>query len=166
MSTHPFSRELEWAQRSLRTQRVLGRLVSLLTLGLCRNRTGIQRAMTCYDKVCADVTRLDCLTTQVAELDQLYLQTIELQGVRVSQNAFPDVSPTFRQKYPINWDAIRDMILTRDGFACTRADVHCSGPLQIHHVRPLSKGGANSPSNLLTLCYYHHSLNHPHMKGR
>ncbi|HJQ94631.1 MAG TPA: HNH endonuclease, partial [Acidimicrobiia bacterium] len=30
--------------------------------------------------------------------------------------------------------------------------------LQIHHIRPRSRGGGHHPDNLITLCWYHHHV--------
>jgi 5-methylcytosine-specific restriction endonuclease McrA len=55
-------------------------------------------------------------------------------------------------------------VLARDAYECQQADGLCGGPLQIHHKTALSRGGPNDLSNLVTLCYHHHSLKHPHMR--
>ena len=164
MSGNPFQLELEAAEACLHHQRKLGRILSFLTLGFFANERRILDAERDYKSVHSDSVRIERLMQEAAELDRQNAETIEIQGIRVSKNAFPDVTTGLRQRYPANWDSLRDMILTRDGFHCSRSDANCRGPLQIHHIRSLSQGGSNSHSNLVTLCLYHHSLNHPHMK--
>lgn len=54
------------------------------------------------------------------------------------------------------WRKLRLLILKRDGYRCAipgceqRAD-------QVDHIRPHSLGGSDDPSNLASLCDYHHS---------
>lgn len=43
----------------------------------------------------------------------------------------------------------------KDGKRCTN-----DRWLQIHHIKPVSEGGGNHPSNLTTLCWFHHDLIH------
>ena len=52
----------------------------------------------------------------------------------------------------------RKMIYKRDGYACAL----CGDPrhLCLHHVLPRSRGGGNSPMNLITLCRYCHGNAH------
>lgn len=48
------------------------------------------------------------------------------------------------------WKKLREEVLERDGCRC----MNCSSEqrLEVHHIVPLSAGGANEPSNLITLC--------------
>jgi hypothetical protein len=48
------------------------------------------------------------------------------------------------------WEELRRQILQRDGYTCQ----HCSSTnkLEVHHIKPHHKGGADSPENLITLC--------------
>jgi len=69
-------------------------------------------------------------------------------------------------KYPSNWDQIRKQIYKRDGYTCQKcgaqggrggdAELHC------HHITPISKGGSNHPTNLITLCWRCHNAQHRH----
>jgi len=47
---------------------------------------------------------------------------------------------------------------TRDGFKCSVCGT--SDNLQVHHVKPKSKGGTDKLSNLMTLCEMHHWKHH------
>jgi 5-methylcytosine-specific restriction endonuclease McrA len=91
---------------------------------------------------------------------------LEIQGVRVSKHTFADLPVLGAAQYGVNWEQLRDMVLTRDDHECQEADGRCEGPLQIHHRTPLSRGGTNDLRNLVTLCHYHHCCKHPHMRER
>lgn len=66
------------------------------------------------------------------------------------------------ETYPDNWDDLRRMIYERDHYECANcaaSDVE----LHAHHIVPLSLGGTNRMTNLITLCRTCHELLHPHM---
>ena len=65
--------------------------------------------------------------------------------------------------YPTNWEEIIRAVRERDGYRCTQCG-ETSVVLHVHHVIPLSKGGSNSMSNLVTLCEKHHTAKHDHMR--
>ena len=71
----------------------------------------------------------------------------------------------FDHEYPDDWDEIRRAIYRRDGLACTECGA-TGCVLQCHHVIPLSMGGGNEDSNLVTLCEECHIAEHPHMQTR
>ena len=52
------------------------------------------------------------------------------------------------------WRRLRAYVLFRDGGRCQK----CGGKdrLEAHHVVPVSAGGLDTPSNLRTLCLFHH----------
>lgn len=54
-------------------------------------------------------------------------------------------------EYPDNWPEISARVKERDGYRCVRCGVDHL-PLHAHHIIPLSKGGSNRLSNLITLC--------------
>jgi len=59
----------------------------------------------------------------------------------------------------------KHQVFARDQGRCTHIDrtgERCRNErfLAIHHVRPVSEGGGNDPSNLTTLCGFHHDLAH------
>lgn len=61
--------------------------------------------------------------------------------------------------------AQKHAVFLRDGGRCTHMDSHgnrCTTDrwLQIHHIVLVSEGGTNDPSNLTTLCSFHHDLAH------
>ena len=64
------------------------------------------------------------------------------------------------------WATVRQRVLERDGFAC----VKCHTPrselpyLEVHHIKPLSKGGKTVMSNLVCLCESCHAGKHKHLR--
>ncbi len=67
-----------------------------------------------------------------------------------------------KSQYPQNWDYIAHWVRGRDRNQCTncgRRDL----PLHVDHIRPLSEGGSNDPSNLRTLCEDCHTRRHANM---
>jgi 5-methylcytosine-specific restriction endonuclease McrA len=56
-----------------------------------------------------------------------------------------------RRLPPVEWDALRTTIFARDDYTCQ----YCSqrgGNLECDHVIPVSRGGTNEPTNLVTAC--------------
>ncbi|MEZ5175255.1 MAG: HNH endonuclease [Acidimicrobiia bacterium] len=53
--------------------------------------------------------------------------------------------------------AIRDTVLFRDG-GCTIDGCNSRYRLEPHHIIPRSEHGTHHPSNLTTLCWYHHHV--------
>jgi 5-methylcytosine-specific restriction protein A len=51
-----------------------------------------------------------------------------------------------RQRLPINWPALRVMVLERDGRICWICGK--PGADQVDHVLPVSRGGSDHPNNL------------------
>ena len=159
-----FGDDIENAKKSLAEEESRGFYTRLLTLGLFRNSKKIESAKDWLEKCKVDAGKYDSLKDKADNLDSLLKEVIELKGVRISKMVFSDLPVLNGPDYPLDWENLRDMILTRDNYQCTEMNSYCSGPLQIHHIIPLSKGGPNDPDNLATLCVYHHSLEHPHMQ--
>jgi len=65
--------------------------------------------------------------------------------------------------YPDNWDELRRDIYRRDGYRCANCGAK-DVELHAHHVVPLSVGGTNNASNLISLCRDCHHRLHPHMR--
>jgi hypothetical protein len=61
--------------------------------------------------------------------------------------------------YPDNWDEIREAVKDRDHHRCTQCDA-VDVELHVHHIVPLSRGGANDWDNLVTLCDICHKEEH------
>lgn len=78
------------------------------------------------------------------------------------------VTKVVRDSYGPTWFTIRAEVLERDGRKCRHVLLDgriCSSTnrLDVHHIRPLSKGGLTVKSNLITLCEEHHMMRHKHM---
>jgi len=71
-----------------------------------------------------------------------------------------------RPLYPENWEELRYKIIVRDKFTCQKCGAKVGvDTAHVHHIQPLSKGGSNDPSNLITLCPVCHALQHPNNAG-
>jgi len=51
------------------------------------------------------------------------------------------------------WRKLRAAVIARDG-GCVVCGV--AGPLEVHHVLPMWRGGTDHPSNLEARCHAHH----------
>lgn len=58
---------------------------------------------------------------------------------------------------------MRRDVYRRDGWRCAVCD--STDGLQIHHVKPRGRGGADHPMNLITLCWRCHNAAHGSMMG-
>lgn len=84
-----------------------------------------------------------------------------------------DEQDGYEGRYPPDWEQRRRAVLARDEYTCQRCG-EASGPhagdegvtLHVHHVRPLSAGGSNRLSNLVTLCADCHEAEHDHVVAR
>lgn len=70
-------------------------------------------------------------------------------------------------KYPSDWNSRRTEVYKRDDFKCqdcgARGGPYGSAELHAHHLVPLSSGGTNDMSNLITVCEAcHHHLHSKH----
>jgi hypothetical protein len=55
---------------------------------------------------------------------------------------------------------VRHSVNARDRGRCTHVDDKGKRCTSLHHVRPISHGGANTTANIVTLCHLHHRLMH------
>lgn len=165
MTSNCFETAVADCARSLQSQKKLGTVGAWLTLGLFRNRKRIAACEAAHRTAVQQLQRYGQLLREAEALDGS-LETLELEGVRVTVCVFSDIAVEDPQEYGENWEELRDIVLNRDEYQCQEADACCDGPLQIHHRHPLSKGGMNELDNLITLCLYHHTLKHPHMMER
>lgn len=56
---------------------------------------------------------------------------------------------------------MRKEVYKRDGYRCALCD--STDGLQVHHIHPRGKGGANHPMNMITLCWRCHNAAHGSM---
>lgn len=156
-----FNKDIADAEKKLKYAKLIGVLGRFLTFGCWKNSQKIDNAIKNCNDIKQEVATLNILKNDVYNLLQYQDSYFEVQGVRVSHCTFPDVAIDGRQTYGPYWESIRKTVLQRDNYRCCYEDGRCGGPLQIHHIRPLSKGGTNDTNNLLTLCKNHHGLQHP-----
>lgn len=60
--------------------------------------------------------------------------------------------------YPPFWQYLREVVMARDNNRCQVTGCPSRLSLHIHHKMPVSKGGEHIPSNLVSLCDFHHAL--------
>ena len=60
--------------------------------------------------------------------------------------------------YPPFWEFLRQFVMARDGNRCQVSGCPSRVELHIHHKVPVSQGGEHIPTNLVTLCCFHHAL--------
>jgi len=60
--------------------------------------------------------------------------------------------------YPPFWDFLRLIVMERDGNRCQVSGCPSRVKVHIHHRIPVSQGGEHVPTNLITLCGFHHAL--------
>lgn len=161
-----FERDVEDALRSLTYAQSRAFWVKLLTLGLFDGSAKVREAEEHLSTSRTQLEEYDRLRGQAKELDDDLLATVQLEGVRVSRNVFSDLPAIGHADYPPDWVSLRQQVLDRDGYSCTEEDGRCDGPLQIHHIQHLSKGGDNALRNLTTVCLFHHATKHPHMMAK
>ena len=53
-------------------------------------------------------------------------------------------------EYGNDWPIMRQLALSRDLWQCRNCE--SDGPLEVHHIIPLRRGGTNKLNNLVTLC--------------
>ena len=165
MSIKIFHINLKKARRAYKIQVFLDFLYLILSFGLTSNKKHLQKAKDEFTSKLAEYFRYQQIQNRTELLDSL--PNIEfLEGIRLGQDTNSDISVIGREDYGYDWEIIRQAILLRDNYQCQESDGYCSGVLQVHHMIPLSKGGTNQSFNLITLCFFHHSLKHEHMKSK
>lgn len=83
--------------------------------------------------------------------------TFTLKGINISINK--RLGYTSKE-----WKVLQRYCETRDGGKhCVNHNKDCFGAMQLHHRKPLSKGGTNRPTNLEWICHLHHCIEHPFM---
>lgn len=60
--------------------------------------------------------------------------------------------------YPPYWGYLRQVVLNKYKNRCQVTGCPSRLEKHVHHIKPVSKGGAHAPSNLIPLCDFHHAL--------
>jgi 5-methylcytosine-specific restriction endonuclease McrA len=162
----PFDRDVSSARMALAYQNRRGRWLSFFTLGLIRNSKRIRAASETLDLCVADIARYLDLEEREQSVDYELSHVLAPSGTRTSNHPIIDTAPSRPTGYGLDWEVTRKNILSRDHHTCTEANGRCFGPLQVHHIVPLSRRGTNHPDNLVTLCLHHHIQKHPHMRRK
>lgn len=139
-----------------------GAIARLLTLGLWGNQRAIDFRRIEYEEAHATAMRFDAIIHRHENIEL----SSDLEGVRFSASGPLSIERGEVADYGPDWNILSTATLMRDNHECQEQNGYCSGPLQAHHKIPLSRGGANALSNLVTLCKYHHSQKHDHMRGK
>jgi hypothetical protein len=160
-----YEQDVSSLESRLKREKTVAIVGGILSLGLFRNKVNVQNVSSKLIKARESLSKFEDINRNIKELEK-DSRVIILSGVRVSENTFADVPAAIAKDYGIDWDVLRLSILERDDYRCQESDGYCKGPLQVHHKLPLSQGGTNTSFNLITLCYYHHILKHPHMMER
>jgi hypothetical protein len=141
-------------------KRVSRFLVSLFSLGLVRpsdSKIEIEKeTVKIHRNFCPLIEKINIELSQVSE-DLSFLEELDHQYTIT-------LGAGFRfNGYPSNWEELSRSVRERDGYRCSYCGSSNLG-LHTHHVIPLSRGGSNAMSNLMTLCEKCHSAKHPHMR--
>ena len=161
-----FHSDVKQAEVDLDKAKFKRKMFRIITIGVWDNPKITSQATVNLQKAIENANKYDSLLFSAQKLDDELLNCVEIEGVRVSKNAFADFSSKISKGYPKDWEQLRELVLTRDNYQCKESSTICSGPLQIHHKILLSRGGSNRIQNLITLCHYHHCQKHDHMREK
>jgi hypothetical protein len=167
MGSHSlFQIDLENKAQALAHARSRSFFIKIFTLGFFDGAGQIRIAEESLRIANDQLMQYNALRDKARLLDDELLETVNIQGIGISKNTFSDLPSFGHADYPANWEELRKEVLERDSHSCREADGHCDGPLQIHHIQTLSKGGSHALENLITICLYHHCTKHPHMMAK
>ena len=163
MNVNIFDKELLDAQKNLDSQKRINQLVKIFTLGFFNNEKRVAKFQIQLSEKKNNFDKYHELESRTENLANSK-DTDKLKDIRMGENTHSDIHVIGREDYGNDWEIIREVIISRDNHQCQESDGYCSGTLQVHHITPLTRGGTNQTHNLITLCLYHHSLKHEHMK--
>ncbi len=95
-----FKTDLQRTKDELQRAKTRGRWLHLLTFGLYRNASKIEKIERLVEKCEEETFRYDSLVKRAKALDDELLQTVLIEGIRISKNTFADF-PTI--DYPVYW---------------------------------------------------------------
>lgn len=162
MMDHYLEIQVEEMRRLYERSKSVGTIARVLTLGLWGNQYAIESRRKAYVDAQTHLKKFESLMERSANVEL----SPRLEGARRLDTSRMGVEHSTVGGYGPDWDLLSAATLARDNHECQECDGYCRGPLQAHHRIPLSRGGANSLDNLITLCQYHHSLKHEHMRGK
>ena len=92
-------------------------------------------------------------------------RSVSRSKVRISGGQRPRKPRIQRDDYGDDWKEVCAQVKRRDNYTCQGKNCGCTdrSQLQVHHIRPLSRGGRTVATNLLTLCERCHSKRHRHL---
>lgn len=165
VSSYIFHKNLLKSRNNYRIQRIFDYSLRIITFGYISNKRKLEEAKFEYITRLSDYFRYQDIEIK-SEIIEKSTNIDSLNNIRLGKETKSFINVIGREDYGNDWGLIRDAILLRDNYQCQESDGYCNGVLQVHHIVPLSKGGTNQPINLITLCFYHHSLKHEHMKNK
>lgn len=164
MITNIFHKNLLKSRKTYKVHRLIDYILRIITFGNFSNKRKLEQAKLEYTTRLSEFFKFQEIQSK-SELLEKFPSIEFLNNIRLGKETNSDINVIGREDYGNDWDIIREAILLRDNFQCQESDGYCKGVLQVHHITPLSKGGTNQSNNLITLCFYHHSLKHEHMKN-
>jgi len=158
--------QLDTARHSnrVRRRRRIAAVIRVLTFNFVDLHQWVAQAEAALAEAKEVETRYVAATESAAQAASELANPVRSTVVRLSASSASVVGVLGAETYGPHWDSITRAVRERDDHTCREADARCSGPLQVHHLVPLSRGGRNEIDNLVTVCRFHHSLHHPHMR--
>lgn len=160
-----FHSNLRRVERKLRNTKMLNTILRTFTFGIFDLNNKLVELQKEFNERQKELKN-HLLITKEHETFKEYLKDCKIDGTSISRVGPQGSLTTGSLDYGADWEDIAKRIKMRDAYLCQEADGKCRGPLQVHHILSLSKGGTNDEDNLITLCEYHHRLKHPHMEQR
>lgn len=142
---------------------ILNKILKIFSFGFLNIQNKIERLQLLLKEKKLNLDKYNELNARIDLLGDFSI-TERLEGIRIGDATYSDIPVIGGEEYGVDWEVIRNAILSRDNHQCQESDGYCSGVLHVHHIIPLSKGGTNEAHNLITLCVFHHSMKHEHMK--
>ena len=103
------------------------------------------------DAIVRTISKLPLPTAVLIRLEDAYFDFQAMDNPTITGKGYQQGAMLYQKNY-------KSAAKTRDGFMCRVC--RQSEALQIHHIKPTSKGGTDRLSNLMTLCETHHWQHH------
>ena len=111
-----FHSDLKQAEIDLDKAKFKRKMFRIITIGLWDNSKITSQATVNLQKAKDNANKYDSLLFSAQELDDELLNYVEIDGVRISKNAFADFSSKISKGYPKDWEQLRELVLTRDNY--------------------------------------------------